>query len=389
MPISHIAHRDSGYRECPARLGVDRRRWDDQYVSDLLLAPYLACNEPVTVGPWDLVPFRMLHRESDDELENEREWVGEDIREPVMRLVAAYRQPGVGQLGAVVVPKDGKVGDTFDRAAMPRLGHALLAGTIADNPLMTESEDEQPANAGHAAATSENALLYGHPITGGNSYAVENGMLVRVTSLRSAGDEEDLPKIQPPVELARPLFGHFDEEVADAAHALLSAGDRAARRFHRALDWYRIALSNAEAVTLDVRVGAARSAIEVMTGTSDETKKVVRAYGKLMRTEDTRQEAYEKVYWSKGRVELTPDEWWLTRLSELRNAIVHGDEVPDDLWFHDGLHQLNHIHDRLVAMLKQVVADKAGDPLLRLSLGERVWPRIAEEFARRRAEERH
>lgn len=137
-------------------------------------------------------------------------------------------------------------------------------------------------------------------------------------------------------------------------------------------------------MTLDVRIGAARSAIEVLTGESDETRRVVRAYGKLMRTDETTDHTYtaNDVQWAKGPVQLTPDEWWLTRLSELRNAIVHGDVLAhdDDLWYHEGDHQINHIHDRLIALLKCVIAAHTGDELLRLAMGERAFPRIADKI---------
>lgn len=200
---------------------------------------------------------------------------------------------------------------------------------------------------------------------------------------RSAPADEPLPKVEPPVELPKPIFGGFDEEVATAAHAALNANDPAGRRLHRALDWYRIALSNAESVTLDVRVGAARSALEVLTDAGESTKRLVRAYGKLVRDAATGQRTYPDVFWANGPVQLTPDEWWMTRLCELRNAIVHGDEVAAELWQHDAHHQLNHIHDRLIGALKAVVADHAGDPLLRLSRSDRVFPRIAQELAER------
>lgn len=352
---------------------------------DLILAPYLVLKTPVTVGTWELVPFRELQQDHGAADAECRAWLPDALRVPVMRLLEAYRvEPGGGALGAVAVPKGGRAGDAVDRWLMRRLGHALLAGSVADNPLMTLPEDEESPNAGQAGTTAENATVYGHPLGASDAYVIDTGVLFRVTSSRHAAEDEPLPKIEPPLELPRPIFGNFDEEVADAAYYLLSGGDLQARRVHRALDWYRIALSNAEAVTLDVRVGAARSAIEALTGESDETRKVVRAYGKLMRTDETTEQTYpaEKVQWAKGPVQLTPDEWWLTRLSELRNAIVHGDALAhdDDLWYHDGDPQLNHIHDRLITLLKRVIADHADDELLRLPMRDRVFPRIGQQI---------
>jgi hypothetical protein len=325
------------------------------------------------VGPWQLVPFRLVE---------EAAVVSETLQRPVDRLIEAYRLPSGGGavLGAVVIPAGGNTGDSFERSSMPRLAHSLLCGVLGSNPRMALPDEEQEANAGHATCTSENALLYGHPLTDGSSYAIETGVLVRVADLRYSGDDEPLPAVSPPAELPRPLFASFDEDLAHAAHAALNPGDAPGRRLHRALDWYRIAFSNSEAVALDVRVGAARSALEVLADAGDETKRIVRAYGRLVRADDAAEVTYDDVFWAKGPVQLTADEWWLTRLSRLRNEIVHGETVPHDLWHHEGIHQLNQIHDRLIDAMKIVVAERVDDPLLRLPMSDRVFARIARDL---------
>ena len=251
-------------------------------------------------------------------------------------------------MGVVAVPEGAQVGSAFDRSAMRRLGHALLAGVVAGNPPMAVPDGERDPNAGWAVGSAENALLYGHPLTEGDSYAIQFGVLARITSVRHSPGK-DLPRIEPPVEVPRPMFFSFDEELAAAVHVALGSGDARARRLWRALDWYRITLSNAEAVSVDVRVGTARSAFEILTDAGDETKRLVRAYGRLVRDDQTTTATYNNVFWARGPVQLTPDEWWMTRLCRLRNAIVHGDRVPDELWEHEGHSQLNHMHDRLIA----------------------------------------
>ena len=323
------------------------------------------------VGAWRLVSFGAL---------DESGVVPDDLMRPVARLVDAYRlPPGSGQpIGVVAVPNGGHVGAPFDRSAVRRLGHALLAGAVACNPPMAVPEDEEEPNAGWAVATSENALLYGHPFSGGNSYAIETGVLAKVTAVRHAPGDDPLPSIEPPTEVPRPMFASFDDEIADAVLAALCTGQAPARRLERALDWYRIALSNSEAVSLDVRVGAARSALEILTEAGDATRRLVRAYGELVRDDLTTRATYSDVFWARGPVQLTPDEWWMTRLCELRNAIVHGDRVPAELWEHEGHHQINEIHDRLISALRIVVADETGDPVLRLRKSERVFARMAE-----------
>lgn len=344
-------------------------------MADVLIAPYLPVSQTARVGPWNLVPFACLEASG---------LLPGALRGRVMRLVEAYRLPaGAGQrLGALAVPEGGRAGDPFERALISRLGHALLAGVVSGNPMMAADHDaEENLNAGWGAATVENALLYGHPMVDSDSYAVEVGVLVRVNHIRHAPADEPLPKVEPPVELPRPMFAQFDDELAGATYAALGGAAAPSRRLHRALDWYRIALSNAQAVTLDVRVGAARSAFELLTDAGDETRRLVRAYGGLTRGETTTSETYEDVFWAKGPVQMTAEEWWITRLCELRNAIVHGHEVPGELWEHEGHHQLDHIHDKLIVALRASVAEVVENPLLRLSVVDRAWARVGQEAA--------
>ena len=148
-------------------------------------------------------------------------------------------------------------------------------------------------------------------------------------------------------------------------------------------------LCNAEAVTADVRVGGARSALEVLLDSGEETKRLVRAFGRMIEEPDattTRHEGRPEVFWSKGPVDLTASEWWLTRLCDLRNLIMHGKDVPDPLWQHEGRHQLEHTHDNLSAALRAYVADSIGDPRLRLPMSRRGFARSWERYNAAREE---
>jgi hypothetical protein len=78
---------------------------------------------------------------------------------------------------------------------------------------------------------------------------------------------------------------------------------------------------------------------------------------------------------------MTADELWMSRLCELRNAIVHGREVAAALWEHEGQHQLDHIHDKLIAALRTCVAELVGDPSLRLGMPDRAWARVGQQAA--------
>lgn len=323
-------------------------------VSNLLLTPYLPLSRELSIREWRLIPFKAM---------GEAEIVPEALARPVERLIAAYgRDDGMG----AVVHLDGRqVGAEFEMRDFTRLRAALLAGTVGGNPEMANTEDG--GLGAWSSTTAENALLVGHPIGDGSGYALRTGVLVRVLSGRGPLEDESLPAIEPPIELLTPHISSFDGELAEAIYDALGADDDRARRLERALEWYRVVLSNAEAVSIDVRIGAARSALEALFGVGDETKKVVRAFGRLVRIPDSTEQTYEDVFWANGPVQLTGDEWWLTRLSILRNAIMHGDEVLDDLWEHEGHHQLTLVHDKLIAVLRAFAAEGAEDAFLALS----------------------
>lgn len=344
-------------------------------MADILIAPYLPLSERTSVCGWSLIPFGHA---------GELEIARRDVRTAVDQLVEVYAVDEPFGLGALIAPPNGELGAKFDRAVMPRLGHALLAGTVNGNPPMVTNDEA--SSGGQRMATSENAVLYGHPVTGGRSYAVEDGTLVRMRRMYTAAEGEPLPKVSVPPELPTPMFGSLDDEFAEATLAILDSDDIDARRLHRMLDWFAIVMRNARAVTPDIRVEAARAGLEVLTGAGDDTKKLVRALGRLMRGEGKTERTYtaDEVFWAKGTVQLTEDEWWMTRLCDLRNKIVHGDPVPEELWRHGQHHQIDQTHDRLIAALRRFVAERSRDALLVTAPSER-WLHRAYERAEERA----
>lgn len=170
------------------------------------------------------------------------------------------------------------------------------------------------------------------------------------------------------------MFVSFDDELAEAAFVALNAEGQAAARLAVVLDWYRIALSNAEAVTLEVRVGATRSALEILLE-EDLIGELAGAYCRLVSEPDVSKMNYtkEQCGWGGG-VLLSDNGFWLARLNKLRNAIVHGDgdSIPDDLWEYGGHPQIDHIHDRLIEALRAYLAAESDDPLLRMEPGKRL-----------------
>lgn len=331
-------------------------------LTDILFAPYLILTDGSEIGPWRFVRFSELE---------ESQALPDNLRSSVLDLVAAYRvDDGLPSTGAMVHPASGQIGSSFDRSEMERLQKAILVGVIANNPEMAASEDDQPSNAGHMAMTAENALLYGHPIGGTRSYVVSTGAIVRQMSLRSAQEGEDLPKVAPPVDLHLPFLSSFDDDMARATFDVLGRGDVDARRLGRALDWYSLCFSNAVAISRDSRIIALRCAFEVLTGAGDETKKVVRAVEEMLKDDSTETVTYEP-WWAKGPVSGTANGVWMTEFSELRNAIVHGDEIPAELWEYDGFGQEFQALDRLLLGLKSFLARAVEDESLRMAYGDR------------------
>lgn len=346
---------------------VRRCSQDDSAVPLLLLAPYLPSTAGV-IGPWTFVPFG---RVADSAA------LPTVLRERTLRLIEAYKPAASVILGSVVYPTGGQIGSEFDVATIRRLRHSLLAGAVAENPPLAVPKDEQMANAGHAAMTSENTLLYGHGLESSTSYVIGVGEIVHTTTAYYAPEGEPLPKVTPPPELPTPLFASFDQELAQATHAVLDPACETGRRLDRCLDWCQLALSNAEAVSRDVRVGAVRSALEALTGKTNTTK-LVRAIGRLLDGDTTPRRTHTSHFW-RGPVQLSPVEWWLVHLTELRNAIVHGNPITDDMWLHEGQHHLAIAHDTLIRCLKATVATEAEDSALRKSLRDRGIERATGE----------
>lgn len=335
----------------------------------LVVAPHLPLAEVTAVGDWSLVPFRRLF---DGDLVPDR------LRHSVERFTEAFQDDT--SLGAIGYQDSRGLGADFEMCDFRRLGYALRAGVLAANSsFLGETRASE-----WSVATSENATLVGQPLDDPNGYASRVGVLVRTLKIQGAIDGEPLPKVGSPIELPTPILGTFDHELADATYRLLQDGGISARRLQRALDWYGVVLSNAEAVTPDVRVGGARSALEVLLDSGEETKRLVRAFGKAVDQPDAPSSIYEgrpHVFWSKGPVELTASEWWLTRLCDLRNAIMHGQDIPEELWQHEGHHQLDHIHDQLLLLLRIYVAEAAQDQHLRLLKSKRGFARSWQRYS--------
>lgn len=342
-------------------------------MADLVMAPYLPLKKLIMIGDWRLTPFA--------DLAELLEAMPPSHQRSAERLIEAYAQD---DMGMIVHTEGGNLGDDHKDAELRWLSQALLAGAVGANPQLAENETS--GNSGWRLQTSENATLLGHRLEDSNSYSIETGMLARVLQIQAARDGEPLPEVTPPLELPRPISASFDEDLAQSTFSVLRGEGLQGRQLHRALEWFRVAFSNADAVPADVRVGAARSAFEVLIGAGNTTQQLVRGYGLLVREDaDPPPKTFSasEVFWSKGSAQLTAEEWWMTQLCRLRNAIMHGDEVPKDLWSHEDHHHVNWIHDKLLKALRARVSQAVDDQLLRLPYRDRIFPRAYQRLEER------
>lgn len=339
------------------------------------LLPYLPLASESQVGPYVLVPFREFGR---------RHATNQAVYNEVRRLRTAYRVGDMGQqFGALVVPRGARIGGKdLARERFAALRGAVLAATIDANPILIGADDT--GNAGHATATAENAKMFGHPLTGEHSYAIQTGAMVTVLSWRSSEPGRPLPKIKPPTDLPQPMFFSFDAEYAGALHDALSEDTDEARRLALAIDWLDIVWSNNSDVSARTRALAYRSAFEALLGGEASTKRQREALSTLL---DDPGAPKRLRRWTehngKGReTQLTDLEWWFQSFSLLRNRISHGDVVGtegDDWTFDDdGEHHLRHADAVLRRAIKQTVIRSGADPLLEEAPHRRTMIRAVE-----------
>jgi hypothetical protein len=338
-------------------------------MADVWLAPYLPLSSEVSVGPWRLIPFRRIAS---------RHTRGRQVFNEVRRLRTAYslKKGARASFGALVLPDGGRIGDELPRRAMRPLARALTAAVLDGNPSLLLNEEDEP-NLGHVMASADNAVVYGHPLTGGPSYAISTGAMVRQLDLRHSSAGRRLPPITPPPELPTPLFSRFDDEYATATQRELVGESATARRVDRTIEWLALAWSNTTAISADARVLAFRAGFDVLLGGGSSTAKHRRALSNLLDESDA---ARRRHAWrgQNHSVELTDLEWWFQSFALLRNAIAHGDQIADDHWlFDDGKPHLHHADDVLRRAIKRKVADDLDEPDLLLDPFERALARAA------------
>ena len=291
--------------------------------------PYLLVFRRRNVGPWRLVPKKSIRP---------RDAAGPGLLKAARGVGSLYEtdpDPLIStKFGAFVIRRSQTVGAVHDRGSMQALRRAVVAALLDGNPI-----EESPQPSGHGAWTSDNAVLFGHPVTGSGSVTVEHGAMVRtlVSGYRpgSAGST-----IRPPTELHLPLLGQdLDPEYATVIYRLLVKGDDFAARLGRVIDWLDLAWRNTTSIDADLRIMALRSGFEVLLSRMDEEDPVTLAHA-LSHLLDPPGAKKCVRHWKRRSGKptsqaLTDLEWWFVTFTFLRNAVAHGVSVTPQAYFFD------------------------------------------------------
>jgi hypothetical protein len=317
----------------------------------LMYAPYLPLREPLDVDGWRLVPV--------GELDN-AESISDFAIAAAKGLAALYSASDNDAVTGAFAYRIGQgLGAVFDEDDVLDMHRALVVMVLDANPSRLAAADEPDGNEAYRAMTSDNALVFGHPIgTDGYVAAQYGGMIGTLSGGYNviAAQGVDSMRIRPPADLMMPMGRpRVDGELADAAHRVITANDDAARRVHRAIGWLDLAWRNASSITPDLRIPALRSGFETLFD-AEGTLALRRALSVLLDDADAPRTHRTWVDQSR-RLEdsVTELEWWFVCFTLLRNAIAHGDPLEPENYDFEGVSHAFVAEYRLREAIKATV----------------------------------
>lgn len=304
-------------------------------------------------GGWHIIPRSSL---------GEGDAIAKWVSESALGLLDLYKlRSGTWDgVGCVAKPPEGAVGDPIRIDSIRTLHRAVVAALLDPNPSLDD------ADAGHQVATSDNAIVFGHRVDGSGSVFVNYGVMVRAVVGGLTIGSEDVSIAAPPAILVPFMHPSIDGVYLDALIQALSTPDDNARRIARAIDWLDIAWRNTSSIDEDTRVVALRAGVEVLFGVGDKTPAIRAALSKLIDEKDSTRSSrtWHTLQGKEQSGVMTDLEWWFTNFSFLRNAIMHGDDIPGDDYLHDGKRHLWVAEETLRRALKQSVANVTTNNIL-------------------------
>jgi hypothetical protein len=297
-----------------------------------LYLPYLPLEDRVGIGEWRLIPAAVLSEE--------------DAPVPLSLklargLVGLYeRPPSYTTSGAFAQPSGGRVGDEFGLDEFGRLRRALVMTLLDQNPSGVKDQDKRNPNEAWRTYTSEHAQAWGHRIDEDGYVAEERGVMVSVLAGGYNVLQDDSIRLAYPRELhhVRPAR-QLDTEYGTALYGFLGEDSSGARRLERAIDWLELAWQNADALRLNLRIAAIHSGFETLLDKPADAKAAAQSLSALLDPPNVEKRARPE--WRKRSgvpvdTEISDLGWWFVQFAQLRNAILHGDEITTE-HHHDDL----------------------------------------------------
>jgi hypothetical protein len=310
------------------------------------------------VGPWRLIPFADVETIlQGDQLKFAR-GLGHayGLREADRHGAVAYR--GRNHPIGAVTPR-----------TMHRLNLALTC-TILD------ANDGAPER---RTFTSENAVVFAHPVGDGTFTAYEEGALLRTLRALSLDGKQ---KINVPTELVIADWAPaLDPELASAFYAQLDQGPEG-RRLALSAEWLQIANRNSTMVALTVRVVSLRSGFETLLDAGMDYRKQGGALHRLVERPTARRwsRSWSSLAGKPMSANLTALEWWFYNFGFLRNKIIHGARTQRADWQWKGESQLEKAERELRRAMRSELVRLGHDSVLKLPHSERLRARRQREL---------
>jgi hypothetical protein len=166
-----------------------------------------------------------------------------------------------------------------------------------------------------------------------------------------------------------------DPDYLEAVYHCITRRTPEATRLGRAIDWLDLSWRNTRSVTVEMRIVLLRSGFEVLLGVGENVGSMRRALNELLPEHRGRRRMRHWI--GRGGHPAQPRsmsdlEWWFTQLCFLRNAIVHGDEIPPAKFRFGRQWKIWIAEGRLRDAIKETVA-RAGFPRIRMDRFDRAF----------------
>src|SRR5262249_16944783 len=102
------------------------------------------------------------------------------------------------------------------------------------------------------------------------------------------------------------------------------------RRLGRTIDWLELAWRNADAIAQDLRIAALHSGFELLLDAPADTVSAAETLSALLDSPDAQR--HVRPAWRSRKdkpieLPITDLGWWYVQFAQLRNAILHGDDL--------------------------------------------------------------